>query len=158
MVGRSAGLVVFFALAMGGCMSASEKAGSKSSNAGFGVAGVRYQVTDVERSIAFYTTHLGFKLEQRLGPAFGRVSIGGLDLWLSGPKSSGARPMPDGRKQEPGGWNRIALKVDNLEAVVEKLKGAGVRFRNQIEVGPGGKQVQIEDPDGNPIELFEPAS
>ncbi len=139
-------------------MSASEKTQPKSSGPVFQVAGVRYQVADVDRSVAFYTSHLGFKLEQRAGPAFARVSNGGLDLWLSGPKSSGARPMPDGRKQEPGGWNRIALKVSDLQAVVNSLNGAGVRFRNQIEVGPGGKQIQIEDPDGNPVELFEPAS
>jgi glyoxylase I family protein len=123
----------------------------------FRPAGARYQVADVDRSIAFYTTHLGFKLDQRAGPAFAKVSIGGLELWLSGPKSSGARPMPDGRQQEPGGWNRLALGVDDLEAQVEKLKKAGVRFRNQIEIGPGGRQIQVEDPDGNPIELFQPA-
>jgi glyoxylase I family protein len=122
-----------------------------------GVA-VRYQVSDVDRSIAFYTTHLGFKLEQKAGTAMARVSHGGLELWLSGPKASGSRPMPDGRKQEPGGWNRIALKVGDLTTLVETLKAADVRFRNQIEAGPGGKQIQIEDPDGNPIELFEPAS
>jgi glyoxylase I family protein len=123
----------------------------------FRPAGVRYQVADVDRSVAFYTTHLGFKLDQRAGPAFAKVSIGGLELWLSGPKSSGARPMPDGRKQEPGGWNRLALGVDDLEARVETLRKAGVRFRNQVETGPGGRQIQIEDPDGNPIELFEAA-
>lgn len=123
----------------------------------FRPAGVRYQVADVERSIAFYTTHLGFKLDQKAGPAFAKVSLGGLELWLSGPKSSGARPMPDGRRQEPGGWNRLALGVDDLEAQVETLKKAGVRFRNQIETGPGGRQIQIDDPDGNPIELFQPA-
>jgi glyoxylase I family protein len=123
----------------------------------FRPAGVRYQVADVDRSVAFYTTHLGFKLVQQAGPAFAKVSLGGLELWLSGPKSSGARPMPDGRKQEPGGWNRLALGVDDLEARVETLKKAGVRFRNQVETGPGGRQIQIEDPDGNPIELFEAA-
>ena len=133
-------------------MSTPDIAGSR-----FSPAGVRYQVADVDRSIAFYTTHLGFKLVQHPGPAFASVSNGSLELWLSGPKSSGARPMPDGRKQEPGGWNRIALNVSDLAAQVESLKKAGVRFRNQIETGPGGKQIQIEDPDGNPIELFEAA-
>jgi glyoxylase I family protein len=121
-------------------------------------AAVRYQVQDVGRSVAFYTRHLGFHLDQQFGPAFARVSNGGLVLWLSGPKSSGSRPMPDGRKQEPGGWNRFALEVDDLAARVAAMKRAGLRFRNEIEVGPGGKQIQLEDPDGNPIELFEPAS
>lgn len=119
--------------------------------------GVRYQVAEVERSIAFYTEHLGFKLEQQAGPVFATVSNGGLKVLLSGPGSSGARVMPDGRRQEPGGWNRIVLRVDNLPEKVEMLGRAGLHFRNQIETGPGGRQIQIEDPDGNPIELFEPA-
>jgi glyoxylase I family protein len=119
--------------------------------------GVRYQVKDVERSISFYTGILGFKLDMKNLPAFGQVSIGGLKLILSGPKASGSRPMPDGRQQEPGGWNRVVLKVDDLPARIGELKNRGVRFRNEMEVGPGGKQVQVEDPDGNPIELFEPA-
>jgi glyoxylase I family protein len=123
----------------------------------FRVAGVRYQVKDVERSLAFYTGHLGFQLVQRSGPAFASVSKGGLILWLSGPKSSGSRPMPDGRQQEPGGWNRLALEVDDLPSVVAAMKKEGFRFRNEIETGPGGKQIQLEDPDGNPVELFEPA-
>src|SRR5262249_48586074 len=101
--------------------------------------------------------HLGFKLEQQAGTAFARVSNGSIGLLLSGPKSSGARPLPDGRSQEPGGWNRIVLEVDDLPARVAALKTAGGRFRNEIEVGPGGRQIQIEDPDGNPVELFEPA-
>lgn len=120
-------------------------------------AGVRYQVKDVGRSVAFYTQHLGFKLEQQPSPAFASVSNGNLILWLSGPESSGSRPMPDGRKQEPGGWNRIALQVDDLASLVEAMKKAGLRFRNEIETGPGGSQIQLEDPDGNPVELFQPA-
>lgn len=123
----------------------------------FRVAGVRYQVKDVDRSVAFYTQHLGFKLDQQSGPAFARVSNGNLTLWLSGPKSSGSRPMPDGRQQEPGGWNRIALEVEDLPSRVAEMKKEGLRFRNEIETGPGGKQIQLEDPDGNPVELFEPA-
>jgi glyoxylase I family protein len=120
---------------------------------------VRYQVKDVDRSVEFYTIQLGFKVEQQFGAGtpFASVSNGSLTLWLSGPKSSGARAMPDGRKQEPGGWNRIVLEVDDLPSRVEALKKAGLRFRNEIEKGPGGKQIQLEDPDGNPIELFEPA-
>ncbi|MCI0684695.1 MAG: VOC family protein [Gemmataceae bacterium] len=124
----------------------------------FRFAAVRYQVKDVDRSVAFYTQHLGFKVEQQVGPAFAKVSNGTFVLWLSGPTSSGSRPMPDGRKQEPGGWNRLALAVDDLPSRVATLKKAGLRFRNDIEVGPGGKQIQLEDPDGNPVELFEPAS
>lgn len=120
--------------------------------------GVRYQITDLDRSVEFYTKVLGFTLEHRQGTAFAKVSIGGLPILLSGEGSSGARPLPDGRKQTPGGWNRIVLRVEDLPARVEELKKAGVRFRNEIEVGPGGRQIQIEDPDGNPIELFEPAS
>ena len=119
--------------------------------------GVRYQVRDVSRSIEFYTKELGLKLDQQHPPAFAQVSVGNLKLVLSGPGASGSRPMPDRRQQEPGGWNRIMLEVDDLPARVERLRQAGVRFRNEMEVGPGGKQIQIEDPDGNPIELFEPA-
>jgi len=120
-----------------------------------GVA-VRYQIKDVDKAVEFYTKHLGFKVELSAAPAFASVSNGNLTLYLSGPKSSGARPLPDGRKQEPGGWNRIVLEVDELETHVAAMKNAGLRFRNEIEVGPGGKQIQLEDPDGNPIELFEP--
>ena len=97
-------------------------------------------------------------MQLNAAPAFASVSNGSLTLYLSGPKSSGARPLPDGRKQEPGGWNRIVLEVDDLPSRVEAMKKAGLRFRNEIEKGPGGKQIQLEDPDGNPIELFEPAS
>lgn len=120
-------------------------------------AAIRYQVKDVDRSVAFYTQHLGFKVEQRPGPAIAIVSNGNLTLWLSGPQSSGARPMPDGRKQEPGGWNRFALEVEDLSSRVAEMKSKGLHFRNEIETGPGGKQIQLEDPDGNPVELFEPA-
>jgi len=118
-------------------------------------AHVRYQVTDIDRSIAFYTQTLGFALESHAGTAFASVSRGKLRLILGGPGSSGARPMPDGRKQQPGGWNRILLYVDDLDAHIARLKEQGVHFRNDVESGPGGRQIQIEDPDGNPIELHE---
>jgi glyoxylase I family protein len=121
-----------------------------------GLWGVRYQIKDIPRAVAFYTKHLGFKVEMQAPPAFAAVSIGGFTLILSGPGTSGARPMPDGRTQEPGGWNRIMLRVTNLAERVEALKKAGFHFRNNIEVGPGGSQIQLEDPDGNPIELFQP--
>ncbi len=122
-----------------------------------GLWGVRYQVREINRSVAFYTEVLGFTLEMQNPPAFAAVSIGDFMLILSGPGTSGARPMPDGRSQEPGGWNRIMLRVKNLADHVEALKKSGLHFRNGIEVGPGGKQIQLEDPDGNPIELLEPA-
>ena len=121
------------------------------------VHGVRYQTKDVARAVDFYTKQLGFTLEHQQLPAFAAVSLAGTSVLLSGPGASGSRQLPDGRQQDPGGWNRIVLRVDDLARVVETLKPAGVRFRNQIESGPGGKQIQIEDPDGNPIELFEPA-
>jgi glyoxylase I family protein len=122
-----------------------------------GFWGVRYQVTDVQRAIRFYTQTLGFNLDMQHLPAFGQVSFAGLKLILSGPGASGSRPLPDGRQQEPGGCNRVVLQVRDLPARIAELKRAGIRFRNAMEEGPGGKQVQIEDPDGNPIELFEPA-
>jgi glyoxylase I family protein len=122
-----------------------------------GLRGVRYQVNEVARSVAFYTEKLGFKLDHQHPPAFAQVSIDKLQLILSGPGASGSRPMPDGREQEPGGWSCIVLQVKDLPAIIEDLKQRGVAFRNAMESGPGGKQVQIEDPDGNPIELFEPA-
>jgi glyoxylase I family protein len=122
-----------------------------------GFWGVRYQVKEVQRAIAFYTRTLGFNLDMQNLPVIGLVSIGELKLILSGPGTSGARPMPDGRQQEPGGWNRVVLQVRDLPARIAELKRAGVRFRNEMETGPGGKQIQIEDPDGNPVELFEPA-
>ena len=122
-----------------------------------GLWGVRYQVKVVQRSIEFHTQMLGFNLDFQNLPAFGQVSISNLKLILSGPGASGSRPMPDGRQQEPGGWNRIVLQVDDLPARIADLKKKGVIFRNEMEVGPGGKQIQVEDSDGNPIELFEPA-
>jgi len=122
-----------------------------------GLWGVRYQVKDVKRSVDFYTQQLGLKLDMQNLPAFAQVSVGNLKLILSGPGASGSRQMPDGREQQPGGWNRVILQVDDLPARIETLKKAGLRFRNEMEVGPGGKQIQLEDPDGNPIELFEPA-
>lgn len=119
--------------------------------------GVRYQVKDVRRSITFYTETLGFNLDRQNLPAFGQVSIGNLKLILSGPGASGSRPIPDGRQQEPGGWNRVVLEVKDLAARITELRNQGIRFRNEMEEGPGGRQIQIEDPDGNPIELFESA-
>ena len=118
--------------------------------------GVRYQVKDVSRSVAFYRDQLGFKLDAEHLPAFAQVSIGDLKLILSGPGASGSRKMPDGQDQQPGGWNRVILRVDDLESRIDELGRKGLRFRNRLESGPGGKQVQIEDPDGNPLELFEP--
>ena len=123
-----------------------------------GVHGIRYQVKDVARSTAFYTRHLGFKLEHQQLPAFASVSLRETQILLSGPGASGSRPMPDGQSQEPGGWNRVVLRISDLPGFIAALQSAGVRFRNEMEVGPGGRQVQIEDPDGNPIELFEPAA
>ena len=120
--------------------------------------GVRYLVKDVSRSVAFYTQQLGFELGHQQLPAFAAVSLGNLTILLSGPQASGSRPLPDGRQQEPGGWNRVVLRVPDLQARIEVFKKAGLRFRNEMESGPGGKQIQLEDPDGNPIELFEPAS
>ena len=108
------------------------------------------------RQIFRYAETLGFNLDRQNLPAFGQVSIDNLRLILSGPDASGSRPMPDGQQQEAGGWNRVVLHVKDLPARVADLKNQGVRFRNELEVGPGGKQIQMEDPDGNPIELFEP--
>jgi glyoxylase I family protein len=121
-----------------------------------GLHGVRYQTSDVQRAVDFYTSHLGFKLQHKQLPAFATVSLGGFHLLLSGPGASGSRPLPDGRRQEPGGWNRMVLHVTDVAREIERLKKAGLRFRNQMETGPAGRQIQIEDPDGNPIELFEP--
>lgn len=122
-----------------------------------GVHGVRYQVKDVARSVAFYTQLLGFKLQHQQLPAFANVSLGDAQILLSGPGASGSRPMPNGQQQEPGGWNRVVLKVGDLPGFIAELTQAGVRCRNEMETGPGGRQIQIEDPDGNAIELFEPA-
>jgi glyoxylase I family protein len=115
---------------------------------------VRYQVQDVDRAVAFYTQHLGFHVAQRSGP-IAVVSRGDLHLLFSGSAASGSRPMPDGRRQEPGGWNRIVLYVDSLDSTVAALSAAGAHFRNEVEVGPGGSQILVDDPDGNPIELHE---
>ena len=123
-----------------------------------GVHGIRYQATDVARAVAFYTQHLGFTLRHQHLPAFASISLGETQIFLSGPGASGSRPMPNGQHQEPGGWNRVVLKVSDLPACIAALESAGVTFRNTMEVGPGGRQIQIEDPDGNPIELFEPSS
>ncbi|HEV2010087.1 MAG TPA: VOC family protein [Candidatus Limnocylindria bacterium] len=117
---------------------------------------VRYMVDDVAAAVAFYTTHLGFTLLSDQGPAFADVALGELRLLLSGPQSSAARPMPDGRTPGPGGWNRIHLIVHDIEAEVARLRAAGVPFRNDVIRGPGGAQVLVEDPAGNPIELFQP--
>ena len=120
------------------------------------MATVRYIVSDVEEAVAFYTQQLGFSLDQNFGP-IAMVSRGDLQLWLAGPKTSAARPMPDGRVPEPGGWNRLVIRVDDLAALVETLRGAGTYFRDEIISGPGGQQILAEDPAGNPIELFQPA-
>jgi catechol 2,3-dioxygenase-like lactoylglutathione lyase family enzyme len=121
------------------------------------VATIRYLVHDVEAAVAFYVEQLGFTVEQRMGPAFAIVGRGDLALWISGPDSSAARPMPDGRQPEPGGWNRLVVQVDAISDVVERLRASGVPFRNDVVTGPGGKQILVEDPSGNPVELFEPA-
>src|SRR5215213_8316533 len=115
---------------------------------------VRYMVDDVENAVAFYTTHFGFTVRSNAAPAFADVTRGSLRLLLSGPKSSAGRPMPDGRTPGPGGWNRIHLIVDDIGAEVERLRAAGLTFRNEIVSGPGGQQILVEDPAGNPIELF----
>ena len=122
------------------------------------MATIRYFVKDVDRSIEFYTRSLGFKLEQAGSKAFAKVSTNDLTLWLAGPQSSAARPMPDGRHPEPGGWNRFVIEVHDLPSRIKMLRDQGLNFRNEIVEGPGGKQILMEDPDGNPIELFEAAS
>jgi glyoxylase I family protein len=121
------------------------------------VHGVRYQVKDVARSVAFYTTHLGFTLGHQQLPAFASVSIGDAQILLTGPGASGSRPMPKGQAQEPGGSNRVVLRVEDLSGFIDALRKSNLPFRNEMETGPGGRQIQVEDPDGNPIELFEPA-
>lgn len=119
---------------------------------------MRYIVEDVESAVAFYTDRLGFELEMHPGPSFARLGRGDLQLLLNGPSGAGgaAQPMPDGRRPEPGGWNRIQLEVEHLAAQVEALRRAGTSFRNQIVTGRGGDQILLEDPSGNPIELFQP--
>src|SRR5262252_8229539 len=116
----------------------------------------RYMVHDVDAAIAWYTKHLGFTVLSNAAPAFADVALGSLRLLLSGPTSSAGRPMPDGRRPAPGGWNRIHLIVEDLAAEVERLRAAGVSFRNDIVTGPGGSQILLDDPSGNPIELFQP--
>jgi len=118
---------------------------------------VRYMVDDVDRAVDFYTRQFGFELRQNASPAFAEVRRGKLRLLLAGPKSSAGRPMPDGRQPGPGGWNRIHFVVEDIAAEVERLRGAGVSFRNEIISGPGGQQILLDDPSGNPIELFQPA-
>ncbi len=120
------------------------------------MATITYLVGDIEEAVAFYPQQLGFSLDQNFG-AIAMVSRADLQLWLSGPRTSAARPMPDGRIPEPGGWNRLVIQVDDLASLVEKLRGEGTHFRNDIISGPGGKQILAEDPAGNPIELFQPA-
>lgn len=122
-----------------------------------GIVHVRYLVHDVQEAIDFYTAYLGFTLNTSWGPAFADVTRGNLRLLLSGPQSSAGRPMPDGRRPEPGGWNRIHLLVDDIESEVARLKQAGVVFRNDIIGGPGGQQIVLDDPSGNAVELFQPA-
>jgi glyoxylase I family protein len=123
-----------------------------------GVVAVRYHVKDVGRAIGFYTEKLGFQLEQHSGAAFGSVLLGNLRLLLSGPGASGSRAMPDGQKQEPGGWNRVLIFVEDLAARMRELEEAGVMFKNSVESGPGGSQILLADPDGNLIELHQPPS
>jgi len=119
---------------------------------------VRYMVDDVDAAVDFYTTHFGFALRSSAAPAFADVVRGNLRLLLSGPKSSAGRHMPDGRRPAPGGWNRIEFVVEDIGAEVERLRDAGVQFRNDVVTGPGGSQIVLEDPSGNPIELFQPAA
>jgi catechol 2,3-dioxygenase-like lactoylglutathione lyase family enzyme len=122
-----------------------------------GTVNVRYMVDDVQAAIDFYTTHFGFTVNTAALPAFADVTRGNLRLLLAGPRSSAGRPMPDGRKPEPGGWNRIHFIVDDIATEVERLRAAGVTFRNDIVAGPGGRQILLDDPAGNPVELFQPA-
>ena len=122
-----------------------------------GKVSIRYMVDDVEQAVDFYTTHFGFEPGHNAAPAFAEVSKGNLRLLLAGPTSSAGRPMPDGRQPEPGGWNRIHFVVEDIDAEVERLRAAGVGFRNDIVSGPGGRQILVDDPSGNPIEIFEPA-
>ena len=121
------------------------------------MARMRYLVNDVDAAVAFYAGRLGFKVEQQFGPAMAILSRDDLTLWLAGPLASAARPMPDGRRPEPGGWNRFVIQVDDLAAFVGELRRHGVTFRNEIVKGPGGQQILCEDPSGNVVELFQPA-
>ena len=128
---------------------------SSAAHADDAIVTVRYQVAEIDRAIAFYTQQLGFQLGERAGSAFASVRRGNLRLILGGPGSSGSRAMPDGRQQVPGGWNRIVIYVEVLSSVIERLRAAGVHFRNDVETGPGGDQILLDDPDGNPIELHQ---
>lgn len=119
------------------------------------VASVRYIVQDVEKSVEFYTSLLGFTVAEQYGPAMAIVTRGDLSLWLAGPRASASRPMPDGRQPEPGGWARIVIETDDIESTATALRDAGAAFRNDIISGPGGKQVIVEDPSGNAIEVFQ---
>ena len=121
------------------------------------MATIRYIVDDVDAAVPFYTDLLGFALVEQRGPAIAILEKGDLEIWISGPPSSAARPMPDGRKPGSGGWNRMVIVVDDIASIVDKMKAAGVTFRNEIISGPGGQQILAEDPSGNPIELFQPA-
>jgi catechol 2,3-dioxygenase-like lactoylglutathione lyase family enzyme len=123
-----------------------------------GTVSVRYMVDDVDQAIDFYTNHFGFEPGHNASPAFAEVRKGNLRLLLAGPESSAGRPMPDGRKPEPGGWNRIHFVVDDIESEVERLRAAGLSFRNDMVSGPGGQQILVDDPSGNPIEIFQPAN
>jgi catechol 2,3-dioxygenase-like lactoylglutathione lyase family enzyme len=117
---------------------------------------IRYMIDDVPAAIEFYTTYLGFTLQLDASPAFASVTRDGVRLLLSGKRSSGRRPMPDGREPVPGGWNRIHIQVDDLEAEVRRLREAGLKFRNDVITGQGGSQILLDDPSGNPVELFQP--
>jgi catechol 2,3-dioxygenase-like lactoylglutathione lyase family enzyme len=119
------------------------------------MAVVRYLVDDVDASVAFYRDHLGFALEQQYGPAMAILRREDLTLWVAGPAASASQPMPDGRQPQPGGWNRLVLEVDDLDAMVARLRGGGVPMRNEVVSGPGGRQILCDDPSGNPFELFE---
>ncbi|WP_437817490.1 VOC family protein [Sorangium sp. So ce1078] len=148
-------ILILVMLALGGCMSDDTESTSAAVSPAATSAVARYQVTDVDRAVRFYTERLGFALDLQAGAEFAAVSRGDLRLLLSGPGSSGARPMPDGRAQVAGGWNRVVLYVDDFAEIIDRLRAAGTPFRNDIERGMGGAQVQIEDPDGNPVELHE---
>jgi glyoxylase I family protein len=137
--------------------SGNRSANRSTSRSHQGFHGIRYQVTDVSRAVAFYTQHLGFRKEQEHLPEIAAVSLGGVRVLLSGPGASGSRPLPAGQVQTPGGSNRVILEVSDLPDVIARLKQSGLRFRNEMETGPAGRQIQVEDPDGNPVELFEPA-
>lgn len=120
------------------------------------MASFRYIVFDVDAAVAFYTSVLGFELDEQFGPAMAIVRKDDLTLWLAGPSSSAARPMPDGSQPKPGGWNRIVIEVPDIAGIVDQLRAGGTRLRNEIVTGPGGRQILVEDPSGNPIELFQP--